>query len=142
MRRTDGIARFALFVALSFAGCGGSSTRPQGAGGGAASGSGGIFGGASVIVEPVPNIGGEWALVGFEDPVAVQLGERDGVLGGMGCIDGLDDPSGPPSLYPCRPITGGTIVGSRGRFTFEVDATRRVQASRIAASSTSKRTFG
>jgi hypothetical protein len=65
-----------------------------------------------------PNIDGEWAMIGFEDPVAVALGQQGTVISGYGCCVGLRPPSG---VECCGPIIDGSIVDRRARFGFSFD---------------------
>ena len=83
------------------------------------SGIGGVGGGKAEDGQPAPNIDGEWALLGFEDPLAVQLTQSHVVLTGIGCLAGLASPRDASPPFPCHPIVDGTIVGNRVHFAFE-----------------------
>jgi hypothetical protein len=50
----------------------------------------------------VPDLSGRWAMFEWEDPVAVDLREKDGVVEGTGCCGGFQNPNFPP--YCCGPV--------------------------------------
>ncbi|HEX6278367.1 MAG TPA: hypothetical protein VFZ53_35215 [Polyangiaceae bacterium] len=114
------------------AGAGGSSER-GGAGGSADAGTGG-----SAVAGP--NIEGEWAMIGFEDPVAVRLAQQGTVLTGYGCCAGLE-----PALVTdcCGSISDGSIVNGRARFGFAFDVGAVYEyAADVTVSKDGQRMFG
>jgi hypothetical protein len=92
------------------AGAGGSSVS-GGAGGSADAGTGG-----SAVAGP--NIEGKWAMIGFEDPVAVGLAQQGTVLTGYGCCAGLKPALGDDC---CGFVSDGSIANGRARFGFSFD---------------------
>ncbi len=68
---------------------------------------------------PAISIAGRWAIVGFDDPVGVQLSQTGSVLTGQGCASGA-----PPLVDEvfirdyCGDIIGGAIQGRQVAFSF------------------------
>jgi len=91
-----------------------------GAGGGRGGDSGGVGGAGGVVAGP--DVSGRWAMIAFEDPVAVGLREMGGVLTGEGCCTGLDSSSGPPAPFMCCGPVNGEIATRHATFwlTFEL----------------------
>src|SRR5262245_28953855 len=58
---------------------------------------------------------GRWAMIHFEDPVTVDLTEKDRKLDGNGCCGGIDDLS--QSLNCCAPVSG-QFAGVQASFGF------------------------
>jgi hypothetical protein len=85
-----------------------------GAGEGAASGTSGAAG-ESGAPNAEPDISGDWAMFGFEDPVAVSLVQHENVLTGYGCCAGLGETGN-----CCGPIKDGWIAEGRAHFAFAV----------------------
>jgi len=75
--------------------------------------------GAGAPATPLVDITGRWALVGFIDPVGVELAQRGSVLEGRGCLAGV-----PPVQYPEPGICGlvrGSVAGTTAEFSFDFD---------------------
>ncbi len=80
--------------------------------GGSASGG---DGGPSAVSQPVPDLGGVWTMIGFEDPLTVDLSQSNGVLAGR-CFD--------TTILDPRDYSGhlnGTLVGRHARFDCPFD---------------------
>jgi hypothetical protein len=99
---------------------GGITTGGTGLGGTAGTHGGAANGGAGGVPVPASQIQGRWAMFVFEDPVGVNLFQRDdGELAGEGCVAGV-----PPidqdfrELAMCGPLSG-SVTGNRARFGFE-----------------------
>jgi hypothetical protein len=93
------------------------------ANGGAANGgtaNGGVeFGGsAGSSLLPAIDVSGNWAMFGFEDPVAVSLTQSGTTLSGRGCCAGLATEE---ALDCCGPIKGGSIIDRNVEFAFAFD---------------------
>lgn len=98
------------------------------AGGAGASGvAGGTPGGAGSTATELPiEALGMWGMVGFGDPVAIDLQRQGDRLLGRGCYAGLPDPTTDPVTYnrdfnACGPIVG-EITGQRLRFAIQFTA--------------------
>jgi hypothetical protein len=94
-----------------------------GAGGKAGGAVGGAGGAASV--PPIEALG-MWGMVGFGDPVAIDLQRQGDRLLGLGCYAGLPDPTADPVTYnhdleACGPVVG-EITGRRLQFEIQFTA--------------------
>ena len=63
------------------------------------------------------DVGGRWAMLGFEDPVAVDLDQGGDAIQGRGCCIGFP---GDTEISCCGPVTG-QIVDRRASFGFAFD---------------------
>src|SRR6187402_1592466 len=84
-------------------------------GGSTTAGSSGAGAAGGAPVTPAIDISGRWGLLGFEDPVGVQIVERDGTIGGQGCD--VHAPPLPPDGQPdlCGPLSG-SLEGEHAQF--------------------------
>jgi hypothetical protein len=88
------------------------------ANGGTANGGVEFGGSAGNGLLPAVDVSGNWAMFGFEDPVAVSLTQSGTTLSGRGCCAGLatEEP-----LDCCGPIKGGSIIDRNVEFAFAFD---------------------
>lgn len=90
--------------------------------GGAVAGCGRTLDASSPDAGIVPSgLTGRWAMFKWEDPVAVDLREHDGVLEGNGCCGGFRDAS--YELNCCGPVQG-EVADRRASFGFSFDFNR------------------
>ncbi|HEX2882554.1 MAG TPA: hypothetical protein VHO25_23700 [Polyangiaceae bacterium] len=87
-------------------------------------GASGAAGGTATEL-PIESLG-MWGMVGFGDPVAIDLQRQGDRLLGSGCYAGLPDPTTDPVTYnhdvdTCGPIVG-EIIGQRLRFAIQFTA--------------------
>jgi hypothetical protein len=127
-------------------GGGGPSAGSGGAGEGLASGAGGSAGaigeagGEAGAAVTVPAVTGNWAMFFFEDPVAVQLEQREGLLDGFGCCAGLD-----ATLASCCGSLSGSLSGNHAAFAFDAGSSAYVYSTDVTVSADGQRmggTFG